>query len=596
MSVSGILPAGSPAEGRRLVALALCGAAFVAGVAILFAVRFHELYSGWKTDDNYSHGFLVPIVSAWLAWGVLRRQGWSDAGNLRSGLLWVGLGCALHLWADVIWWPPIDFLALTTLLYGLAVLAGGRRWAQGFLFPILFLFFMFPLSPVLLARAAGWLQEIVATTATWLLQIFVPAYKQGSRIILPGQPLEVGEQCSGLRQIVAFAALALLVAYLSPRRWPFRIGIFLACVPIAIAANLLRVLLMAFLTMQFGPESISETRILAFGVSYHTAWGLLTMAAGLVLLLGVAWWLGRVFPSAEAEDAGAAGGASRPPPDLRVLPAGLTGRLAGGVAGVAIALLAQLGLQAHLAAADERMAPANFMKQPLQMQGDQGFPMSLGPWLGKDTIPEGFSLPYFNSADDRVNRSYVLKDTEGRDQGLVCHLFMVHFRNGQDRLHHPRICYLMTGCTEEPRGHETVPMAGAGQTAQRFCFTKGNEAGYLSYVYYWHYTFEPDVAGLSWLQRVRAEWAVRPSLTVEVFTSARTPDQLNQSADFVRLVDQQLQAYLPPGAQGKRDAPHHRETITTAHDEVPGRAGRRSPPRPHRPPAPLSEPLWSLHP
>jgi len=552
MSLLGILPGAAPAAGRRVVAAGLLGVAFAAGLAVLFAARFGELYGGWNTDDNYSHGFLVPIVSVWLAWGVLRRQGWSEEGDLRSGLLWAGLGCALHLWADVIWWPPIDFLALCTLLYGLAVLAGGRRWAQGFLFPILFLFFMFPLSPVLLGRIATWLQGMVATSATWLLQIFVPVYQQGSTIMLPGHPLEVGEQCSGLRQIVAFAALCLLVAYLSPRRWPFRIGIFLACVPIAVAANLLRVLLMAFLTMQFGNESISETKLLAFGISYHVAWGLLTMTAGLVLLLAFAWWLGRVFPIPGAAAGGTPESEGTGPgvrPDLRALPAGLTGRLTGGVACVGAALLVQLGLQAHLAAAADRVAPTSFMRQSLQGDGDRGFPVSLGGWSGKEVAPDATTLPYYNAADDRVNRSYVLRDGADRDLGVACQLFMVHFRNGQDRLHHPRVCYSVVGCTEDPRGHQDLPMDGSGQAAQRFCFTKRQEAGYPSYVYYWHYTFEPDVAGLSWLQRVHAEWAVRPSLTVEVFTTARTPEQLDQSAEFVRLVDQKLQAFLPPGAR-----------------------------------------------
>jgi hypothetical protein len=92
-------------------------------------------------------------------------------------------------------------------------------------------------------------------------------------------------------------------------------------------------------------------------------------------------------------------------------------------------------------------------------------------------------------------------------------------------------------------------MEGLGAPAQRFCFARRDESRYLSYVYYWHYTFEADVAGLSWLQRLHAEWAVRPSLTVEVFTTAQTPEQLGKAAEFVRLVDQELQAHLPPGAR-----------------------------------------------
>jgi hypothetical protein len=152
-----------------------------------------------------------------------------------------------------------------------------------------------------------------------------------------------------------------------------------------------------------------------------------------------------------------------------------------------------------------------------------------------------------------VNRTYVLTGEDGKEAGVTCQLWMVHYRNGRDREHHPRICYEVLGCVEDPRGNQAVRMDEPGAPAQRFCFTRRDEPGYLSYVYYWHYTFEPDVAGLSWLQRAHAEWAVHPSLTVEVFTTARTPEQLDKAAEFVRLVDQELRAHLPPGARRGND-------------------------------------------
>jgi len=464
------------------------------------------------------------------------------------------MGCLLHLWAVIIWWPPIDFLALTALLYGLAVLAGGRRWAQGFLFPILFLFFMFPLSPVLINHVATWLQGLVASAGTWLLQIFVPAYHQGNKIFLPGHQLEVGEQCSGLRQIVTFAALTLLVAYLSRDRWPFRLGIVLAGVPVAIAANLLRVLLMAFLVMHFGEGSISERNTLVFGISYHTAWGLLTMCAGLGLLLGVAWWLGRVFPNqpparAEAAGHGAAKDEGTGAPPLVVSP-GLVRRLGGAVLCLGVAAALQLVLQAHLAVADEGVARSTYLSQPLRGEGDRGFPVSLGAWSGTEVTPDPATLPYYTAADDRLNRGYVQKDEGGHVYGPHCMLWMVHFRDGRDRHHHPLVCYKVTGCSEETGRHQALPVGGAGEPVQRFCFTRGDDRNYLSYVYYWHYTFEPpDVGRFSVLQRLHAEWGVRPSLTVQVHTDARTPEQLDQAAEFVRLVDERLQAHLPPGAR-----------------------------------------------
>jgi exosortase len=536
----------APPRGSGLiVGAALLGLALVGLLALLFADRFRELYALWNSDDNYSHGFLVPLVSAWLAWEVLRRQGLSGDGALRPGLFWIGMGCVLHLWAVIIWWPPIDFLALAALLYGFAVLAGGRAWAQGFLFPILFLFFMFPLSPVLLNKAATGLQGLVTEVGTWLLQLFVPTYHQGNKIFLPGTQLEVGEQCSGVRQIVAFAALTLLVAYLSKRRLPFRIGILLAGVPIAIAANLLRVLLMAFLVMNFGPGAISEKNVLVPGISYHTAWGLLTMAAGLGLLLGVACWLGRVFPTPTTEGAKEEETSPRPP---IVLSPGLVRRLGGAVLCLGVAGGAQLALQAHLAAANDRVARSTYLKRPLQGEGDKGFPVSLGAWSGREVTPDPATLPFYNAADDRLNRAYVQKDEHGQEYGPQCMLWMVHFRNGEDRNHHPLICYKVAGCSEEPSGRLALPMK-TGDPIQRFGFTRGDERSYPSYVYYWHYTFEPaDEAGLSVVQRLHADWAVRPSLTVQVFTTAQAPEQLDQVADFVRRVDEQLQAHLPPGA------------------------------------------------
>jgi exosortase len=546
--VPSLPPARPGRTGTHAWTAAVLGAAVVALLGFLFADRFRFLYSGWVNDDNYSHGFLVPVVSAWLAWEVLRRHGWTGQGNTVAGLSWLTVGCGLLLWGDIVGWMPIDFMALVMTLYGLAVLAGGRAWAQRFLFPILFLFFMFPLSPVLLNYAATWLQDKVATGGTVLLQLFVPAHQIGNKIYLPGQHIEIGEQCSGLRQIVAFAALALLVAYLSPRRLPFRLGIILAGLPIAIVANLLRVLLMAYLVLHFGSASISERETLLFGISYHAAWGLLTMAVGLGLLLAVAWWLGRVFPGATPAEPPT----PAPPSSLSAgLSTAFLRRLGGAVLCLGAAIGLHVALREHLAAAREVIAQSTSLTKPLQGNADRGFPVSLGAWYGRDESPDPAARPFFNQATDRLNRVYVQKDEDGRVHGPRCTLYMVHFLDAKDREHHPLVCYAVQGCMEEHGGRQEVTgMTEPGAAAQRFCFTRPKDARYLSYVYYWHYTFvPPDEPGLSLWQRLHANWVKRPSLTVEVFTTARTAEELEQAAGFVRLVDERLQAHLPPGAR-----------------------------------------------
>src|SRR5262249_37547102 len=120
--------------------------------------------------------------------------------------------------------------------------------------------------------------------------------RDGNFIQLPGQQLEVGESCSGLRQLIAFTALALLVVHLLRRSWACTILLVASAVPAAIGANLLRVLLMAALLRLGGPAWI--------GGVYHSLWGLLTMAVGLGLLLGVAWCLARLLPQSPKAETG----------------------------------------------------------------------------------------------------------------------------------------------------------------------------------------------------------------------------------------------------------------------------------------------------
>jgi exosortase len=181
-----------------------------------------ELARVWLDDPNYSHGFLVPLVSGYLAYQYVRRVGGSDKGNVPAGLVWLTGGCWLHLAAVLLWWPPIDLVALVTILHGLAILLGGREWARGLRFPIRFLFFLFPLPVVLTERLAITLQDVVAGLSTRVLALFLPAHRDGYKILVPGAQLEVGEACSGLRQLMAFVALTLIVVHLSRRSRLFK--------------------------------------------------------------------------------------------------------------------------------------------------------------------------------------------------------------------------------------------------------------------------------------------------------------------------------------------------------------------------------------
>jgi exosortase len=508
-------------------------------VLALFGQRFLELKATWDEDRNYSHGYLVPFVSAYLAYLVWQRQGSPRRGNFRAGIAWLGVGCLLHLFAVVVWYPPVDFVALTSILYGFAVLAGGRQWARGFRFPILFLFFLFPLPAALTNDMAVWLQGTVTTLATHTLGFFVPVHREGNFIQMAGGSMEVGEACSGLRMLIAFAALTLIVVHLSQRSLLFRALLLCSAPLVAIAANLIRVLLMAVVLRNFGLPYISG--------AFHDAWGLVALALALGLLLGVAWWLARVLPEPDLAAPAAAPEAARPaPPSSGVRPGLLARRLGVAVACLAITLAGQGALLAHLHAGGPLPEPPELTQSLSHVSETLSDPVSPGAWSGVETDPARLpsnTQEYLQAADDKVCRDYTLDD--GR---LWCRLWVIHFRDGTDRQHHPEICYKVAGAVEDPAGRDTVDVGDPKAKVARFCYTTKDGP---SYVYYWHYTLEPEIGPeLSLLQRFYLRRTQRlPSVTVEVFTNARSPTDLDRSANFVRQADRELRLCLPPGAR-----------------------------------------------
>lgn len=255
-------------------------------LAVLYGSAFREWVERWWSDASYSHGFLVPIMSLLLAvrWYVRSRP------RLEEESSWIGAaellaGCGVHWAASVIVSPLVDFVGLVLVLHGLAWLLGGRAWARGLRFPILFLFFMFPLPSLLTSAAAVWLQDVVTGVSAEVLNVTWVCHRKGNALYLPGldQPLYVAEECSGLRQLVAFVALSAFLGVLQDRGLWQRMLLIAAAIPAAIIANVLRVLVMAFGARLFGTGWLSGW--------LHEVPAMITLPVGLGLLVLVSWGL-----------------------------------------------------------------------------------------------------------------------------------------------------------------------------------------------------------------------------------------------------------------------------------------------------------------
>src|SRR6185312_7886056 len=117
----------------------------------------------------------------------------------------------------------------------------------------------FPLPLTWTNFASVWLQDWVSWVSGRVLAVFFVCHQQGNTIQIAGaaEPIHVAQECSGLRQLVSFIALATLVGYLSKKGLAFGVAMVLAAIPVAIISNVLRVLVMAVVIRYLGARSVS---------------------------------------------------------------------------------------------------------------------------------------------------------------------------------------------------------------------------------------------------------------------------------------------------------------------------------------------------
>lgn len=209
----------------------------------------------WWSDPNFSHGFFVPIFSAFAVWQNRAR-----------------------LWAiqpkPSIWGLPVIVTALAMLLIGtfgaelflsrmsfILLIAGavvffvGWSMLRAVLFPLCFLVLMIPIPSIVFSQITLPLQMLASKLAAGTLPLCgVPVLREGNIINLPAMPLEVAQACSGIRSLMSLTTLAIMYGYLVERRVWVRVALALASVPIAVAANGLRIVGTGLIVQYWDPE------------------------------------------------------------------------------------------------------------------------------------------------------------------------------------------------------------------------------------------------------------------------------------------------------------------------------------------------------
>lgn len=215
--------------------------------AYYWVPTFQYFLKAWDNPDGYySHGYLIPFMSGFTAW--LLRNKAAQMQVRPSSITIIGLVIVLAL-ATVAGIQnsqtvrglmfPLSLALFVAVLYG-------WNYVRLFVFPIFYLYFLCPIPEFILLPLSFKIQYYSTIIATYM------AKAMGTDAIRIGQyaietsyvNIEVGNECSGFRMLVALTAFAVFLVYaVKGELWRKLLFVFIS-MPLAVLVNSLRIALL----------------------------------------------------------------------------------------------------------------------------------------------------------------------------------------------------------------------------------------------------------------------------------------------------------------------------------------------------------------
>ena len=298
--------------------------AISSALAFAYAAVLAKLGQTWWTDENYSHGLLIPLIIGYILWSQRARLATAAQRPAELlGLSTVVLGL-VALWAGTAGAELyMQRMSLVLLLAGIVLYFWGFALLRLLIAPLFLLILAIPIPAIIFNKVAFPLQLFASRCAVAAMMLFdIPVLRQGNVIeLMPlgareTKKLEVVEACSGIRSLMTLVTLAVVFAYFTHPRGGNRsdggngdretsrgsqiasrirkYGLFrssvivLSAVPIAILTNALRVSGTGVLAHYYGTQ-------VADGF-FHSFSGWVIYVVAFLMLFAVGWLLDRVKP------------------------------------------------------------------------------------------------------------------------------------------------------------------------------------------------------------------------------------------------------------------------------------------------------------
>ncbi len=443
-----------PEAGRRWQAWL----ALLAGLLLLYVPTYLDLAGGLWRDEEHAHGPLVLAVFGWIVWRNRAAILASGAGRATlPGAALVAAGLVLYVVGRAVGLTAFEVASHIPVIAGILLIAGGLALARRLAFALVLLAFLVPLPGFILDFFTTPLKAMVSVAVEAILQAAgYPVLRSGVVLQVGDLQMLVADACSGLNSIYSLFAVALVYLYLTGSTTRLRIALLLAAiVPIALAANIVRVVALILIAWHAGEDAAQSF--------LHDFAGMLVFGLALVMMLGLDALLRRLPPAASGA------------PAHEAEPA-------------AVAPARRTPWAAYLAAAAMVSTAAAMPMLKPRPAGDAGIdleraiPAAFGEWrLDPEMVPVP-PAPDVQAKLDRIYRQIVQRGyVNARGERMMLTVAYGGDQSDALKAHRQEVCYAAQGFEIHGLSHGGIEVAGRAVPVTRMVAVLGERVEPVTY-------------------------------------------------------------------------------------------------------------------
>jgi len=475
----------------------------------------------WITNDDYSYGFLIPVISLYLLWD--KRSDIKEAALKSSwGVLPIliffvllslygVLGSSGHISRPAI---PVLVILFASFCFGIGL-------TRKIILPLGFLIFMVPL-PTVLDRTIG---VFLKTVSSQLGGMFIRAFGfsvhvSGNIIDLGVTKLQVVDACSGLRFVFPLLALGVVYSYLFERVAWKQIVCVLATIPIAILTNVLRIGITGVLTYYYGSK-VAEGFFHGF-----SGWTIFMVAFVFIFLLGrILRFFPPKMPKVKSDKV----------PDVKeIQPSNSDKRTwKGAFVTSVLILIAVVGITLNTQALP-----------PITINGGiESFPLQFEGWVGRKN-PVDPEIVIASGAEEAFSASYGKRGNE--QVALYIGYRSTAFLENENFFHSPTVCLPSSGWKTIEKSTHTItniPFYGNVKVTRMVIELFGTK----QLVYFWFQTKDKATHDKNINRFHLAVHAIKMDNTHDLFIRPITPIKEGETAEAASArLDQFVRDMMAP--------------------------------------------------